>query len=437
MFAPVYASLFSGFYLAFMLVLLVMILRTVAIEFRSKRPSHRWRQAWDWVFSIASLGLALLLGVAFGNIIAGVDLAQDGEVDESLIDLLNPYALLIGVTAVAMFAMHGALFLNLKTEGELQHRVRRAIPILMGVFFVLVTVGVISTAIWEEEVSDRFLDDIWPGIFPATALLAWIAVGYLLRRGDDLWAFVASGSMIALLLISGAVGMFPNLLISSTNEDYNLTVDNSASADNTLTDLPHRCGDWYAFDPHIYGRRLLFLPRKDGPGAGQLLAVGPVSGAARRMSEKSTSIDRRIVGYSGRARIFLYLTVACGFLATVIVVAQAWLLSDVVSRVFLDGDNVSGVSLLLLGMLALAFGRAAALWSGDVLAQRSASHLKHQLRTDLTRHIFNLGPVFTRRASSGELVNTAVQGVEDLDEYMTAYQPLRFLTILVPLFVAL
>ena len=234
-FAPVYASLFSGFYLAFMLVLLVMILRTVAIEFRSKRPSPRWRQSWDSVFSIASLGLALLLGVAFGNIIAGVDLEQDGTINESLIDLLNPYALLVGVTAVSMFALHGALFLNLKTEGELERRVRRAIPPLMGGFFILTTATVISTAIWQDEVSDRYLDDIWPVIFPAAALFGFIAVWYLLRAGHDLFAFAASGTMIALLLISGAVGMFPNLLISSINDSYNLTVDNSASASNTLT----------------------------------------------------------------------------------------------------------------------------------------------------------------------------------------------------------
>ena len=168
-FSPVYASLFSGFYLAFMLVLLVMILRTVALEFRSKRTSAVWRQVWDVVFSAASLGLALLLGVAFGNIIAGVNLGQDGNIDESLVDLLNPYALLIGATAVSMFALHGALFLNLKTEGDLERRVRRAVPLLVGVFFVLATVSVISTAEWEDEVSARYLDDTWPVVFPAAA----------------------------------------------------------------------------------------------------------------------------------------------------------------------------------------------------------------------------------------------------------------------------
>jgi len=234
-FAPVYASLFSGFYLAFVLVLLVMILRTTAIEFRSKRESARWRRTWDIVWSLSSLGLALLLGIAFGNIIAGVDLDESGTIDESLIDLLNLYGILIGVTAVAMFALHGALFLDLKTEGELERRVRRAIPALMATFFVLVTIAVIATAAFQEEVSERYLEDIWPLIFPAAALGAFVASGWWFRKGNDFWAFLASGAMIALLLISGAVGMFPNLLISSINDDYNLTVDNSASASSTLT----------------------------------------------------------------------------------------------------------------------------------------------------------------------------------------------------------
>ena len=110
-FPLVYASLFSGFYLAFMLVLLVMILRTVAIEFRSKEDSPRWRSAWDTVFGSASIGLALLLGVAFGNILSGVPLDAEGNITISLIDLLNPFALLVGVTTVAMFALHGAIFL--------------------------------------------------------------------------------------------------------------------------------------------------------------------------------------------------------------------------------------------------------------------------------------------------------------------------------------
>src|SRR5262245_7022919 len=138
-FPLVYASLFSGFYLAFILVLLVLILRTVAIEFRSKRHTPRWRSAWDTVFWAASLGLALLLGIAFGNVLSGVPIDAQGNMHIQLIDLLSPFALLVGVTAVAMFAMHGAIYLRMKTEGDLQARITRVTPRLIGAFFVLNT----------------------------------------------------------------------------------------------------------------------------------------------------------------------------------------------------------------------------------------------------------------------------------------------------------
>ena len=125
-FPLVYASLFSGFYLAFMLVLVCLILRAVAIEFRSKEPSSAGASGWDLVFGGASLGLALLLGVAFGNIVQGVPIDSAGNMSVTFIDLLNPFALLFGVTTVVMFALHGSLYLLLKTEGLLQERIRAA-----------------------------------------------------------------------------------------------------------------------------------------------------------------------------------------------------------------------------------------------------------------------------------------------------------------------
>ncbi len=234
-FPLVYASLFSGFYLALMLVLLVMILRTVSIEVRSKRPDSRWRSIWDFIFWITSLGLALLLGVAFGNVISGVALDARGNIHMSLIDMLTPFALLVGVTTVVMFARHGAIFLTMKAEGELNARVHRTIPVLTVVFFILNTLVVIATVLFKQQITARYLADIWPVIFPAAALVALIASWYLQRIGREFWSFVASGAMIALLLISGAVGMFPNLLISTIDPQFNLTVYNAASAPNTLT----------------------------------------------------------------------------------------------------------------------------------------------------------------------------------------------------------
>jgi cytochrome d ubiquinol oxidase subunit II len=234
-FPLVYASLFSGFYLAMMAVLLVLILRTVAIEFRSKRPSPRWRSAWDFIFWISSLGLALLLGVAFGNVISGVALDARGNINMTLFDLLTPFALLVGVTTVAMFAMHGSIFLTMKTDGELQARIRKAIPKLMAVFFVLNTLAVMATFLTRQQITAVYTTNLWPVIFPAAALIALLVAWRMLNTGHEFWAFVASGVMVAMLLISGAVGMFPNLLISTIDPAYNLTIYNASSADNTLT----------------------------------------------------------------------------------------------------------------------------------------------------------------------------------------------------------
>ena len=234
-FPLVYASLFSGFYLAFMLVLLVMILRTVAIEFRSKEQSPRWRSAWDTVFWAASVGLATLLGVAFGNVLSGVPINADGNITVSLLDLLTPFALLVGATTVAMFAGHGAIYLVMKTEGELQERVTRALPRLLAAFFVLNTLVVVAMVLFQQQITERYLDEVWPIIFPAAALVALIVAWTFVRRGRTFRAFVCSSAMIGLLIVSGAIGIYPNLLISTTDPAYNLTVSNAASADNTLT----------------------------------------------------------------------------------------------------------------------------------------------------------------------------------------------------------
>jgi len=144
-FPIVYASIFSGFYLAMMLVLLVLILRTVAIEFRSKRDSPRWRSMWDWFFFASSLGLTVLLGVALGNVVRGVSLDQAGNINVSLLDLLNPFSVFLGITAAAMLCLHGAIFLTQKVEAELRDRVTALIPKLLLTFVILMTTLIIWT----------------------------------------------------------------------------------------------------------------------------------------------------------------------------------------------------------------------------------------------------------------------------------------------------
>ncbi len=234
-FPIVYASLFSGLYIAMMLVLLVLILRTVAIEFRSKRPSMRWRNFWDWVFFASSFGIALLLGVAFGNILDGLPIDSDGFVHANLYDLLTPYALLVGVTTVFMLATHGAIYLSMKADGELLERVKRWVPRLMITFFVFNTLLVGATVYLHEMVGDRYLAQPWLVILPAAALASVIAAWLMVRREHYFTAFILSSAMIAGLLMSAAVGLYPNLMVSTLDAAYNLTIFNAASQPNTLT----------------------------------------------------------------------------------------------------------------------------------------------------------------------------------------------------------
>ncbi len=233
-FPLVYASLFSGFYLAMMLVLLVLILRTVAIEFRSKRESTAWRTTWDWFFFASSLAITVLLGVALGNVIRGVAIDAQGNMDIDLVDLLNPYSLAVGLTAVAMLCLHGGIFLTQKVEDELLARVSRLVPRLMAVFFVLMTGLIAWTLTLDRPIDDNYYDRKWIAVFPLLALLAALAAWRQIHHRRYLTAFVCSAGMIGLLLGAVAAGLYPVLLPSSTSSSYDLTIHNAASAEPTL-----------------------------------------------------------------------------------------------------------------------------------------------------------------------------------------------------------
>jgi cytochrome bd ubiquinol oxidase subunit II len=233
-FPEVYATLFSGFYPAFMLVLAFLILRAVSIEFRSKQPSPAWRTLWDWVFGLASLLLALLLGVAFGNIAQGVPIDSAHNIRIDPVRLVNPYALLVGVTAVAMLAQHGAIYLALKTEGDLQQRARRAANVLIIAFIVLVVLTGIATAIFQPHLTLPYRQ-VWPLIVPIAAVMAIANIVRENRRHNETAAFLSSCAGIGLLLASVGLGQFPAVLTSSLNTANSLTIANSMSSPLTLT----------------------------------------------------------------------------------------------------------------------------------------------------------------------------------------------------------
>lgn len=235
-FPVVYAALFSGFYWALMFVQIFLILRTVAIEFRSKREGSRWRGLWDTVFSVSSYALALLLGVAFGNVISGVPLDANGNVQlGSLLDVLHPFAVFLGVTTIAMLLMHGALYLVVKTEGDLQARVRRWVPRFVGLFTLTAAVSAVWVALEYEGVTDTFTNDVWTLVFPAAALVAYAVMVIMFRRRRDVVAFFGSCAVLAFSLATISAGLYPNMLKSSTNANFDMTVSNASAESYTLT----------------------------------------------------------------------------------------------------------------------------------------------------------------------------------------------------------
>jgi cytochrome d ubiquinol oxidase subunit II len=234
-FPIVYAALFSGFYGAMMLVLLFLILRTVAIEFRSKRNSEKWRRRWDATFSVSSYALALLLGVALGNVVAGVPLDSSGDMQiSSVFDLLTPFPILVGVTAIAMLCLHGGLYLAVKTEETIYERTSRAIPRAAIAFVILAIAMVIYMFVEDYFAVDAFKDDPWLLIVPLAAAAAFGMIWHYRRKGRDVAAFFSSSVMLALILVTAGIGMYPNLLISTIDPTNNMTVTNAASSSETL-----------------------------------------------------------------------------------------------------------------------------------------------------------------------------------------------------------
>jgi cytochrome d ubiquinol oxidase subunit II len=234
-FPEAYATVFSGFYLAFMLVLCVLIFRAVAIEFRSKLPMAWWRRMWDVSFSVASIAISILLGVAFGNIIWGVPLTPQREFAGSFLGLLHPYALLVGVTTLALFVMHGAIYVALKTEGELHVQARGWINNATIFFVICYGLTTMATLLYLPHMSQHMRD--FPVFFaiPVLTMLAIANIPREIHHGNDFAAFFSSGMTMVGLMALVAVGIFPNLVLSRPAAELSLTIYNAASSPKTLT----------------------------------------------------------------------------------------------------------------------------------------------------------------------------------------------------------
>jgi cytochrome bd ubiquinol oxidase subunit II len=226
-----YATMFSGFYLALFLLLVGLILRGISFEYRSKDPDPAWRNRFDWMIAIGSFMSALLLGAAFANLARGVPINAEKMYTGNLFTLLNPYGLLGGITTVAIFLLHGANFLGIKLEGELRDRVNvvaKKVWAVASVLYILLGVFTYMAGFWARGV-------INPGIVPITAVIVLLLTGYFLNRKLEGWAFIMVALNIVLTQITFFTMTFPNVMISTTDPAWSLTIYNASSSQYTLT----------------------------------------------------------------------------------------------------------------------------------------------------------------------------------------------------------
>jgi cytochrome d ubiquinol oxidase subunit II len=232
-FPMAYATVFSGFYLAFMALLCGLIFRAVAIEFRSKESWGWWRQMWDIGFSLGSIGSSFLIGVAMGNILVGIELDARGNYIGGFWALLNPYAVLLGLTTIALFTMHGSIYLVMKTEGELQARVRRWVNRTIGIFLFFYIILNVATLVFAPHILEILRARPWLLAVFALNVLVVMNIPRQIHKGNDFAAFLSScGAMILLMALFGLT-VYPNMVLSMPNPENSLNIYNAASTAKT------------------------------------------------------------------------------------------------------------------------------------------------------------------------------------------------------------
>jgi len=226
-----YATLFSGFYPALFLLLLGLIVRGVSFEFRSKSDSRTWRRIWDWAIFFGSFLPALLLGVAFANLARGVPIDADMNYVGTFWTLLNPYGLIGGLGTVGIFLLHGAIFLDMKTEGVIQERAH-SFARKFWLVQVLLTLALLVSTYFSTDILDQL--GVNPGVVPITGFITMLLTGTFLNRKRIGWAFAMTGATVALTLATAFMIMFPRVMISTLNPEWSLTIYNASSSAYTL-----------------------------------------------------------------------------------------------------------------------------------------------------------------------------------------------------------
>lgn len=233
-FPNAYATVFSGFYVAFMLLLFALIFRAVSMEFRGKRDSQAWRSFWDYSFFGASLLATFLFGVAAGNALVGIPVDAQGVYAGTFFDLVQPYPILVGLLTVSFAAMHGAIYLFLKTEHELQQLVHRWMWRGFGLTLITFMLATIFTLAMIPHVITNFREHPWAWAFVVLVVLAFANIPRAIFLDRPFYAFVSSSLTIIGMVFLFSFSLFPNLVVSSISPAYSLTIHNAASSQKTL-----------------------------------------------------------------------------------------------------------------------------------------------------------------------------------------------------------
>ncbi|EAQ48856.1 cytochrome d ubiquinol oxidase subunit II [Leeuwenhoekiella blandensis] len=234
-FPVMYATLFSSLYIPFMLFLIFIIFRAISIEFRGKEEMLWWRKLWDVCYSISSIMLAFLLGVVLGNVLQGFAIGENYQYTGSgFFEFLNPYAIMTGVTTLALFMAHGAIYLLLKTEGAMFEKLTNLLQKGMIFFMVSFAITTLYTLLYIPHLSDDFKSA--PVLFavPVLTFLSIANVPRLASKKNYKLAFFFSSLTISLLLVLVAVELYPNLLFSTVDPKYSIDVYEAASSERSL-----------------------------------------------------------------------------------------------------------------------------------------------------------------------------------------------------------
>ena len=227
-----YATMFSGFYIALLLLLVFLIVRVLSFDWRERHHDSRWVGIWAWLNTIACVGASLIWGVAFSNLLYGVPINSNGDFAGSFWDLFNLYTLLGGIAVLLLFAFHGATYLTLRTTGEL---CRRAAEAARRLSIAAAVVGA-GYLIWTVAVAvDKNDKEVFPPVLPAVlAIVALLGAVVAVRLARSGWAFVLTGAGAFLIVATIFTSLYPRVMVSSTDFSYSLTVDGTASAHYTL-----------------------------------------------------------------------------------------------------------------------------------------------------------------------------------------------------------